>query len=574
MLSQINMNSIRDRQISKPTLIYNDASDLNVILVSNFNFVSENSFELSVNKGDLLKFIAKKPGGWILVKSLDKLSNCGLIPATYVEIVINDVKNPITVNWLSNDDNSISQPGTPKMASPRTPNLNNPSSPMQISTRRKDTRDLSDAITVRNSSRSKESTNPSDFKRSNSDALVSPITNKIKTNNEPFNKPFQTQQMTFTKDGDSRASFMNPYMKVKPQMKDFKSDSFNKFKPINTSLSTSDDIKPITPTSPEAHYKSTYSIQSKPELKTRNSSISSPQNPTSPISPTNTFGNMRLSNPLNVNPKATKSMSIQSPLRNSKHSSKSSPKNDRIPRDSIGTPILSSPINKSHNIDDNVIIDFNEPTYEPKSQLISISISNCLIQNDRYWYRVDLRYPNQKIMIAKFYQDFYNLHLDIFDSKNLPRLPPPIELNQTDTDSFSMILKRCNELNNYLNKLIKLDIPKVNEWLNFKNNSHSFVLNNLNSNYNETELNNKILENSVNLLYDNLKANILNGSSNLVIHLNKIELTNLNVLKSLISKQIGFNHLLISINGKYELIDLISFDFIKLVNEINLRIIN
>lgn len=87
-------------------------------------------------------------------------------------------------------------------------------------------------------------------------------------------------------------------------------------------------------------------------------------------------------------------------------------------------------------------------------------------------------------------------------------------------------------------------------------------------------MNNKILKNSVNLLYDNLKASIVNGYSTLDIHLNKNELTNLNVLKSLISKQIGFTHLLININGKYELIDSISFDFIKLVNEINLRIIN
>lgn len=232
MLRQINMNSVRDKQISKPTLIYNNPSELNVILVSNFKFDSENSFELSVNKGDLLKFIAKKPGGWILVKSLDKLSNCGLIPASYVEIVINDVKNPVTLSWLSTDDNFIPQPGSPSTlaSNPKSPILDKQSSPVKNPNQIKDIRELSDAVPIRNSNRNRIVS--SEVKRSNSDALLNPVSNKLRTNSEPFNKPQLSQMMVFSKDSDSRASFMNPYMKVQPQMKDFKSDSFNKFKPI------------------------------------------------------------------------------------------------------------------------------------------------------------------------------------------------------------------------------------------------------------------------------------------------------------------------------------------------------
>lgn len=71
-----------------------------VILRVKYDFFAETPLELTVKQNDFVKFIERPGDGWILVKNIDKTSS-GLIPASYVDIVVNDVNNPISLNWLN-----------------------------------------------------------------------------------------------------------------------------------------------------------------------------------------------------------------------------------------------------------------------------------------------------------------------------------------------------------------------------------------------------------------------------------------------------------------------------------------
>lgn len=89
-------------EISAPFVVEDTACrlDVSVILVAKFRFNAENPHEISVNKGDILKLLDRPGNGWLLVKFIDKLEKPGLVPATYVEIVLNDLVSPVTTNWL------------------------------------------------------------------------------------------------------------------------------------------------------------------------------------------------------------------------------------------------------------------------------------------------------------------------------------------------------------------------------------------------------------------------------------------------------------------------------------------
>ncbi|CAH2350120.1 hypothetical protein CLIB1423_01S02938 [[Candida] railenensis] len=99
-------------KISAPCVIQDTACklDVNVILVAKFQFVAENSHEISVNKGDILKLLDRPGNGWLLVKFIDKLVKPGLVPATYVEIVLNDSVSPVTPIWLQDSSQHNSKP--------------------------------------------------------------------------------------------------------------------------------------------------------------------------------------------------------------------------------------------------------------------------------------------------------------------------------------------------------------------------------------------------------------------------------------------------------------------------------
>ncbi|CAL1198268.1 PX domain family protein [Candida parapsilosis] len=75
-----------------------------IIVVTKFPFTAESSNELSVNKGEILKLLDEPRDGWLLVKCIERLCPPGLIPATYVDIALNDQVNPITLSWLHGID--------------------------------------------------------------------------------------------------------------------------------------------------------------------------------------------------------------------------------------------------------------------------------------------------------------------------------------------------------------------------------------------------------------------------------------------------------------------------------------
>lgn len=72
----------------------------NIIVVAKYLFVAEGDSELLVTKGDILKLLDRPGDGWLLVKFIDKVRPPGLVPASYVDIAVNDVVHPITLPWL------------------------------------------------------------------------------------------------------------------------------------------------------------------------------------------------------------------------------------------------------------------------------------------------------------------------------------------------------------------------------------------------------------------------------------------------------------------------------------------
>ncbi|CAI5757485.1 unnamed protein product [Candida verbasci] len=71
-----------------------------LVLISKYKFNKENANEISINPRQYFKLIEKLGNGWLKVKSLDSNPMEGLVPASYLEIAINDTNNPITLSWL------------------------------------------------------------------------------------------------------------------------------------------------------------------------------------------------------------------------------------------------------------------------------------------------------------------------------------------------------------------------------------------------------------------------------------------------------------------------------------------
>lgn len=111
---QTTITTTRKLTISKPTPKDWASSSLksNIIVVVKFDFEAEGKNELSIKKGDILKLLDRPGNGWLLVKFIDKIKDPGLIPAFYVDIAINDVKNPITLAWLQTNTSKSSENDT------------------------------------------------------------------------------------------------------------------------------------------------------------------------------------------------------------------------------------------------------------------------------------------------------------------------------------------------------------------------------------------------------------------------------------------------------------------------------
>lgn len=128
-------------------------------------------------------------------------------------------------------------------------------------------------------------------------------------------------------------------------------------------------------------------------------------------------------------------------------------------------------------------------------------------QQNRIWYRVDfVMNDGSKIYVAKHYQDFYNLHINLSmmgQSYNLPRLPQPIRMDGRIKDKrcLESLVTRCNELNVYLNKLIKLpQFQRAADLYTFIDKAEKKAVVNKFDDLTETVINHMLHENSINLM--------------------------------------------------------------------------
>lgn len=114
----------------------------------------------------------------------------------------------------------------------------------------------------------------------------------------------------------------------------------------------------------------------------------------------------------------------------------------------------------------------------------NISVPAVLKTGDVFLYRIDVKMSNgDRLYFCKTYQDFYDLHYDLslLNFDNLPNFPQPIKsLHNPNSGSLyghssnssgnkkkqlESILIKSNELNGYINRLVKLDYYKKSKEL-------------------------------------------------------------------------------------------------------------
>ncbi|KAI5968741.1 hypothetical protein CANMA_002177 [Candida margitis] len=83
-----------------PRSNYDVYDPLQIILVSKYAFAAESPRELSIKPKQFLRFLEKCGNGWLKVCDLENNSQLGLVPASYLDIAINDITRPITLEWL------------------------------------------------------------------------------------------------------------------------------------------------------------------------------------------------------------------------------------------------------------------------------------------------------------------------------------------------------------------------------------------------------------------------------------------------------------------------------------------
>lgn len=147
----------------------------------------------------------------------------------------------------------------------------------------------------------------------------------------------------------------------------------------------------------------------------------------------------------------------------------------------------------------------------------SITISNVLQSSvGGVWYRVDVRMSDQSMVyVAKRYQDFYNLHVALLQTTKaisaLPRLPQPIRTNmigvmskpRTDRVYLESLLVRCNELNYYVNQLIKttsVNGMEIYNWIMATSDPRLIFVNEAAVNMFSEDINEKLYPNSTNVM--------------------------------------------------------------------------
>lgn len=71
-----------------------------VILRAKYSFSAQASPEISVGQSDYAKLIDRPGNGWLMVQCIDRNAT-GLVPALYMSIAVNDVNNPVSLEWLN-----------------------------------------------------------------------------------------------------------------------------------------------------------------------------------------------------------------------------------------------------------------------------------------------------------------------------------------------------------------------------------------------------------------------------------------------------------------------------------------
>ncbi|CAH2350119.1 hypothetical protein CLIB1423_01S02916 [[Candida] railenensis] len=352
-----------------------------VVLRAIYDFRAESECELTVSCGDYLKLLDKPGDGWLYVQILEKYDCKGLVPASYVDIEVNDTQNPVTRDWLNEkrSEEVVSQ----QVSVPSSTNTSNFTTPRTTLT------------PMLNSS-----TSPKFFQESSGQ------------NSQPSQNTQTTQQQ-------QQSHFQNYNLTSSPMG--------------TKSTSSSTNGSPRKPSgksqSPVAASSSSVNVDN---LK-------------------NSLKNKPVPTPLQLNTSAPATVEDDF---------------DFFQKESLIAP---SPITSTFKIR-------------------TVSITNVLQYDNRFYYRIDFTLENKsKRYIMKTYQDFYNLHINLsilnINEKTLPKLPQPIR-KQTK----SSLLIRCNELNVYLNKLIKNEFFKTCEEL----------INWLTSNWAANKLEHRMLENMIN----------------------------------------------------------------------------
>ncbi|EGW30857.1 uncharacterized protein SPAPADRAFT_68091 [Spathaspora passalidarum NRRL Y-27907] len=71
------------------------------VLLAKYEFKAERDGQLNIKAGDYLILIERPGNGWLEVHHIDNKESRGLIPASFVDIAVNDCVNPVSLRWLT-----------------------------------------------------------------------------------------------------------------------------------------------------------------------------------------------------------------------------------------------------------------------------------------------------------------------------------------------------------------------------------------------------------------------------------------------------------------------------------------
>ncbi|KAM9905423.1 hypothetical protein OXX79_002171 [Metschnikowia pulcherrima] len=116
-----------------------------------------------------------------------------------------------------------------------------------------------------------------------------------------------------------------------------------------------------------------------------------------------------------------------------------------------------------------MLLEKNSPfSINNKLYPLSVSVTNYLMFENRFWYRVDVTYSSgEQGYLCRYYSDFYDLHLSLLDYLNstdksadnetlrLPKLPEPVPSQRRNSaEQSDLFSRRCRELSAYMHELI------------------------------------------------------------------------------------------------------------------------